>query len=72
MERHVRTHGPVCCEEIQEFVEKMHVNGLMELVNGSKDSMINWVPLMTSVAMLDGIVDWIVAAAGLASQHIDE
>lgn len=72
MERHVRTHGPVCCEEIQEFVEKMHVNGLMELAIGSKNSMINWVPLMTSVAMLDGIVDWIVTAAGLASQHIDE
>ena len=72
MEKHVRTHGPVCCEEIQGYVEKLQVSGLLELVLGGKSSMANWVPLMTSVAMLDGIVDWVVAAAGLASQHLDE
>ena len=72
MEKHVRTHGPVCCEEIQGLVEKMHVRGMIELAIGSKSSMMNWVPLMTSVAMLDGIVDWVIAAVGLASQHLDE
>lgn len=70
MEKHVRTQGPVCCEEIQGFVEKMDVSGLMEL--GGKSGMVNWASLMSSIAMLDGIVEWVVTAAGLASQHLDE
>lgn len=72
MEKHVRSQGPVCCEEIEGLVGRMQVSKLMELALGDKSGMTNWVPLMASMAMLDGMVEWIVATIGMAGQHLDE
>jgi hypothetical protein len=53
MEKHVRGQGPVCCEEIRGFVEKMQVDKLMELVFGSKSVVMNWVSIGMASQHLD-------------------